>query len=104
MKMTAITLKFKYKSATANLRIFSDNYANIYDFKAKKKRRGHGTKLIKKILKYCDKNEIEVYLLAERYGKNGFNTNKELVEFYKTFGFEELDDPPVHLRRKRRKK
>lgn len=94
-----IVKNFKYKSATAKVYIYPNGEAWVYEVHAKKKRKGHGTNLMRKIVTWADKKGYTLRLQANAWGKKSFKKNSDLAAFYMRFGFTIDDNQPVFLTR-----
>jgi GNAT superfamily N-acetyltransferase len=96
----ASAFDFKYKSATATVSVFAEKRCWVYNVQSDKRKKGHATGLMLKIVKWADKHGYDLKLTADAFGENSFKKNKDLAEFYKRFGFTNEKNPPVYLRRK----
>ena len=96
----ATAYSFKHKSATATVQIYFDGTCGVYNVQSEKRKKGHGTGLMKKIVKWADKHDRTVLITADAFGPKSFKKNKDLADFYKRFGFLDAKNPPIHLKRK----
>lgn len=80
-------IKEKYKNSFKTINIYEyNNKISIDLIIAKEKNSGEGTKLMKDICDYADKNKKIIILSpSDEFGGN----KKRLIEFYKRFGFVE---------------
>lgn len=91
------TKSFKYKSASCYIYIYPNKTAWVYEVRAKKKRKGHATGLLKKVTKYADKHGLTLRLVANGYGKKTFKTNVALANFYARFGFSYRENQAIEM-------
>jgi hypothetical protein len=87
---------FKYESADAVLVINEENrVAAVTNVFSRIHKQGHATGLMKLIVEYADAESMDLRLRAQQYGSATGLNNKQLVDFYKKFGFarEESDKP-----------
>lgn len=95
----ATQYSFKHKSATANVSVFYDGSCGVYNVLSAKRKKGHGTGLMKKIIKWADKHDLVLLITADAFGNDTFKKNKDLAKFYRSFGFVDAKNPPIYLTR-----
>jgi GNAT superfamily N-acetyltransferase len=64
---------------------------NVY---AGRKRLGHGTAVMQKIIEWADQQDIYLKLLARPFDHGGIMDTRTLQAFYREFGFEMASDKP----------
>lgn len=96
----ATSFEFTHKSASATVSVREDMVCYVYNVMSDKRRKGHGTGLLKKITRWADKHGYILKLTADAFGEDSFKKNKELAAFYRSFGFVDDKNPPIHLKRK----
>lgn len=90
--MTIQRLQFRHETASCVL-VVVDGIGRVSSVHAKVRHAGHATGLLKSVIDFADKNDLELYLEAKPYGHpiHTILQLNELVEFYKQFGFEPDD-------------
>lgn len=84
--MTQSVIKLSHKSASVRLFPDYDSY-RVSDLYSKQRGLGHASELMKKVVEYADEHSIDLYLIAQAYGRNPELSNAQLISFYKRFGF-----------------
>ncbi len=95
-------IKFTYKSAGARLTLWNDGTGHVSGVYSRERGKGHATKVMKELLVYTDKFEVDLLLEVSPYGEGDERlTRGQLMEFYGKLGFVETDDegwPPLMRR------
>lgn len=79
---------FNKGKASARLTIFSDGVARLSSVLAREKGTGAGRAIMEQVCRYADENGLTLQLFVQRFGDpHEGMSNKELIEFYKKFGF-----------------
>ena len=87
---------FSYESASLILTESGKKYTSVItDFRAIIPKKGHGTKALKKAVKYCDRKNIKVILEVESGNPDVSNT--KLRKYYQRFGFVALGPRPYKM-------
>ena len=75
-------MRFHFESAA--LYVGGDGF--VYSFFSREPGRGHGSKLLRSVVKWADCLSMDLTLSVEPYGHKNLS-QEELVKFYKKFGF-----------------
>lgn len=81
---------FTYKSASLILTSWDNRHATLHDFYAQYPGQGHGAKLLKKVVRLCDKRKLTVILEANSSYPERMS-NKKLAKWYGRFGFKIIE-------------
>lgn len=82
------TTTIRHGSASAKIHDWGNGRASLSNVYSRTRRRGDGSKLMRKVVKFADKNELTLTTSAEPYGPHtSIDDAWWLVEFYKKFGF-----------------
>lgn len=94
-------MQFVYESASATLKLISPRSAKLINLYSKNPGNGDATQVLHMVVEYVDQRGLDVFLTARRYGYNDSRglSNRELVEFYKKFGFELMGDSKCYMYR-----
>lgn len=99
----ATTIKFRFKSASASVTLFSEDLGTIHSLYSRVRKEGHATELMSHICRWADSKNIALCLSAQGYGGGEIMENKQLIDFYSQFGFHRMigDGPiwPAFMRR-----
>lgn len=82
-----MTIKFIYESAAVRFHDWGDGTANLGHLYSKSRRKGHASELMKRVMYYADQHGLETYLTVEPYGRIPGMNKKQLLAFYRKFGF-----------------
>lgn len=82
----------KCESASLHLSIWNNERASIRDLYSEIRRKGHATKLLRRIVLLADVLGLTLILEADAYGLGERLDNSELERFYEKFGFVIVDD------------
>lgn len=98
------TMWFKNGIAAVKLAHMHDDRVMLSNLFSRIPGKGHGTDVMKKAVEYADQNGLTIVLVVGRYAYpdgRGLD-NKQLVEFYKKFGFTVVEDGglPIMMHRK----
>lgn len=80
-------LKFRNDYASLTLSIHGEGTAAIGNFYSRKRRKGHGSALLKEVISFADQNNLKLLLNAQPYGPGRHDDNEHLVKLYERFGF-----------------
>jgi len=84
----ASTTIIRYRSASAQVHDWGNGKASVSNVYSPTRRRGAGTKLMQKVVKFADIKGLILTTSAEPYGPHASEKDIPwLVEFYKKFGF-----------------
>lgn len=80
-----------HESARLMLTVWYENgkatHATVSNLYSIHRRQGHATELMAEACRYADRNGLDLYLTANRYGRPIGPDNLVLIKFYEKFGF-----------------
>ena len=81
-------MSFRHKGASAQLRFLDGTEAVLVNVHSVNRGQGEGSELMQKIVDYADRNDINIYLRAQRFSvPRDAPNNHDLVAWYQKFGF-----------------
>jgi ribosomal protein S18 acetylase RimI-like enzyme len=86
-------INLSYRSARLEVTVWEDEQTgSVTAFWADYRRRGHGTQLMKRLIKIADQMQLNLILEVGAYGTDKDPNNDQLTTFYKKFGFKTVNE------------
>lgn len=99
------TLTFRHGSASALLLIYDVGPSLVTSLYSNDPGKGHAKAVMQQIVDYADERGLELTLSARQFNNERGLKNPELIEFYRKFGFELINEnSPVNAMMRPRRK
>lgn len=95
-------MKFRYEGASVILQPLEENRYLLTSLWSQTRGQGHAKGVLTKALDWADKRHICIELYVGVYGHPAQTalTNKQLIELYSKFGFEQTHKRPIRMLRR----
>jgi GNAT superfamily N-acetyltransferase len=97
-------VKFSNEFASAELILMQDGKARLRAVHSRRRQRGHGSELMREVIRYAEDHDLELYLVVQRFGRPAkAMDNTQLETFYSKFGFEKIEHQGKFIMMRRRR-